>query len=207
MQAYREGPLKNVLEGIKGKAYHLREAMGNNNTDEVLKIVDAIDNITYQNFGVANAIKEGFPQKFPFELKKILQNIAQLSGVRTSGFAKYKQKTQYKGQQTLSGGENYREFVFKYKHPKGSRRGTEPVFEYESHPFGLDKVDRENAFVHARISDRTDEYGRRILHIEEIQSDMHQKINAAARRVRRAEAEGKRPKVEDIKKIKIRTTW
>jgi len=35
-----------------------------------------------------------------------------------------------------------------------------------------------------RTSDRTDAFGRRILHIEEIQSDMHQPINAAARRVK-----------------------
>ena len=32
-------------------------------------------------------------------------------------------------------------------------------------------------FVHMRTSDRTDEFGRRLLHIEEVQSDMHQKIN------------------------------
>jgi hypothetical protein len=43
----------------------------------------------FDNFGVANVITEGFPQKFPFELKKPLQNIAQVSGARLSGFKKY----------------------------------------------------------------------------------------------------------------------
>ena len=40
-----------------------------------------------------------------------------------------------------------------------------------------------------RTSDRTDAFGRRILHIEEIQSDMHQPINAAARRVKKYQAD------------------
>ena len=54
-------------------------------------------------------------------------------------------------------------------------------------------------FVHTRVSDRTDEFGRRILHIEEIQSDLHQKVNAAARRVRKAQFDGKKPKASDIR--------
>ena len=54
-----------------------------------------------------------------------------------------------------------------------------------------------------RTSDRTDEFGRRILHIEEIQSDMHQPINAAARRLKKKHAdwakEGKTPEGEYAK--------
>ena len=51
----------------------------------------------------------------------------------------------------------------------------------------------ENAFVHMRMTDRTDELGNRILFIEEIQSDMHQPINAALRSVRKMAEEGKPP--------------
>ncbi|HAT63790.1 MAG TPA: hypothetical protein DCS66_04185, partial [Flavobacteriaceae bacterium] len=202
MQAYREGPLKNVLTGIRNIAHPLREALSNNNKEAILKIINGIDNLTFENFGVTNAIKEGFPQKFPFELKKVLQSIAQASGVRTTGFKQYARDTKYKGQQTLGGGENYREFVFKYKHPTGSIRETEPVFPYSSHDFGLSSSKRENAFVHSRVSDRTDEFGRRVLHIEEIQSDMHQRINAAARKVRKAKLAGEKPSAGDIKKSK-----
>ena len=43
----------------------------------------------FDNFGVANSITEGFPQKFPFELKKPLQNISQVSGARLAGVKKY----------------------------------------------------------------------------------------------------------------------
>lgn len=204
MDAYREGPIKNVLTGIRNRAYPLREAISNNNNDAILKIIDEIDNLTFDNFGVANAIKEGFPQKFPFELKKVLQDIAQSTGVRTAGFKKYARNVQYEGQQTLGGGENYREFLFRYKHPAGSLRETEPMKRYEElssarHFSTLSDKDQMGGFVHTRVSDRTDEYGRRILHIEEIQSDLHQKVNAAARRVRKAELEGKKPKASDIK--------
>jgi hypothetical protein len=204
MDAYREGPLKNVLKGIRNRAHPLREALSNNNNDEILKIIDEIDNLTFENFGVANAIKEGFPQKFPFELKKVLQDIAQSSGVRTAGFKKYARDVQYSGQQTLGGGQNYREFLFRYKHPAGSLRETEPMKRYEDlssaqHFSSLSDKDQMGGFVHTRVSDRTDEFGRRILHIEEIQSDLHQLVNAARRRVRKAKLEGKRPKASDIK--------
>ena len=53
-----------------------------------------------------------------------------------------------------------------------------------------------------RTSDRTDEYGRRILHIEEIQSDMHQNINSAQRAVKRKVAEGKRVSSSALKDSK-----
>jgi len=203
MQAYREGPLKNVLMGIRNQAHPLREAISNNNNDAILKIINEIDNLTFENFGVANAIKEGFPQKFPFELKKVLQDIAQSTGVRTTGFKKYAKDVQYKGEQVLSGGENYREFLFRYKHPTGSLRETEPFKQYSdlggNHFSSLSEKDQLGGFVHTRVSDRTDEFGRRILHIDEIQSDLHQKVNAARRRVRKAELDGKKPKASDIR--------
>ena len=191
IQGFRPGPLRNVLDSIKNNSFKLKDAVGNNNNDAVLKIINAIEDSTFNNFGVANSIMKGVPQKFPFELKKLLQEIAQISGARTSGFKSYVKDVSYRGQQTLGGGQNYREFLFKYKHPKGSLREVEPSYEY-GHEFGLSGAQRKGGFVHLRTSDRTDEFGRRIFHIEEIQSDMHQKINAAQRRVKREVAEGKR---------------
>ena len=41
-------------------------------------------------------------------------------------------------------------------------------------------------FVHTRISDRTDNFGRKLLFVEEIQSDMHQKIQEAMRKAAKA---------------------
>jgi hypothetical protein len=189
LQAYRPGPLKNVLSGMKMRIPSLEEAVNNNNKDVILKEIATIEDLVQKNFGVANSITEGFPQKFPYELKQPLQEIASSTGIRLSGFKEYAKEATYRGQQMMGGGSNYREFLFKYNHKPGSLRNTEPTYTY-AHDFGLGTSQRANAFVHMRTSDRTDEFGRRILHIEEIQSDMHQPINAAGRRVKKAQAAG-----------------
>jgi hypothetical protein len=189
LQAYRPGPLKNVLSGMKMRIPSLEEAVNNNNKDVILKEIATIEDLVQKNFGVANSITEGFPQKFPYELKQPLQEIASTTGVRLGGFKEYAREANYRGQQTMGGGSNYREFLFKYNNKPGSLRNTEPTYTY-AHDFNLTTSQRANAFVHMRTSDRTDEFGRRILHIEEIQSDMHQPINAAARRVKKAQAAG-----------------
>ncbi len=188
LQGFRPGPLRNVLGDLQLRVNPLGEAISNNDKQGILKIVGQIEDSVQKNFGVPNAITEGFPQKFPFELKEPLQEIAQLSGVRLAGFKDYAREATYRGQQTLSGGSNYREFLFKYNHKPGSVRTKEPTYTY-AHDFGLTSSQRAGGFVHMRASDRTDAFGRRILHIEEIQSDMHQPVNAAARRVKKYQAD------------------
>jgi hypothetical protein len=188
LQGFRPGPLRNTLGDLQLRINPLAEAIGNNDKQGILKGISQIEDSVQKNFGVPNAITEGFPQKFPFELKQPLQELAQLSGVRLAGFKEYAREAIYRGQQTLSGGGNYREFLFKYKHKPGSLRNTEPTYTY-AHDFGLTSSQRAGGFVHMRTSDRTDAFGRRILHIEEIQSDMHQPVNAAARRVKKYQAD------------------
>ena len=199
LQAFRPGPVKTVLESVRKTTPALREALENNNQEAVLGIVQGIEKITEGVTGVPNAITRGFPQKFPFELKRVLQELAQISGARLAGFKKYQKEASYYGQQTLGGGANYREFLFKYS-PKG-KRTTEPVYTY-AHDFGLTSSQRSNAFVHMRTSDRTDEFGRRLLHIEEIQSDMHQPINRAAREVKASLANNVNPGAEALRRAK-----
>ena len=123
-----------------------------------------------------------------------IRDRSSVTKTRLAGFDEYAKRTQYKGQQTLSGGENYREFVFKYKHPRGSLRGTEPYMTYgqvaekqgaPEHFTSLADKDTMGGFMHMRVSDRTDEFGRRILHIEEIQSDMHQAMNRKKREIKK----------------------
>jgi hypothetical protein len=105
------------------------------------------------------------------------------TGRRGVGFKSgaYTSRSQYGGQQTLDGGQNHREFLFSYK-PKGPRK-NEPVYNY-AHSFGSAKGD--NAFMHARVSDRVDEYGNKLLFVEEFQSDMHQPISRAVREATKA---------------------
>ena len=97
----------------------------------------------------------------------------------------------------MAGGDNYREFLFKAK--PGSLRQNEPEYRY-AHDFNLTPTDLKGGVVHARTSDRADQFGRRLLHIEEIQSDMHQKVNMAFRKLKRMHADwakkGKTPEGE-----------
>jgi hypothetical protein len=207
LQEYREGPLKNVFTTLKNRRALLEESISNNNKENIVKNIDAIENSVFDNLGVANSITKGFPQKFPFELKKPLHDIAQVSGARLAGFKKYARDVQYRNQQTLGGGENYREFLFRSSNKPGSTRAVEPVRAYDdlggSHFASLSGKDKSGGFVHMRTSDRTDEFGRRILHIEEIQSDMHQPINAATRSLKKKHADwakaGKTPEGEYAK--------
>ena len=211
MQAYRPGPVKNVLQSVRNAGMPLKEAIENNNQEAVSKIIDAIEGSVLNNTGVAKSIREGFPQKFPFELKKILQDISSVTKTRLAGFDKYAKGPQYKGTQTLSGGENYREFVFKYKHPKGSLRETEPYMSYgqvaekqgaPQHFTSLADKDTMGGFMHVRMSDRTDEFGRRVLHIEEIQADMHQAMNRKQRAIKRKLAEGQKVSKKELAESK-----
>jgi len=147
-----------------------------------------LDNLFDKAYGIPNVSKTGIPADnamVPFEIKQLMNEILAGTGRRGAGFkaAAFVDRAKYSGQQTLPDGSNYREFVFSYK-PKGPRK-NEPVYSY-AHQFGAAKTD--NAFMHARVSDRTDEFGNRLLFVEEFQSDMHQPIS---RVVREATQQGK----------------
>jgi hypothetical protein len=194
LQAYRPGPLRNVLQGIQDRQYEFKNALDDPN--KIKSVLDDFENLVENNFGVKDSIRKGFPQKFPYELKSILHNIAMVSDARLGGFGKYADRPQYRGTQTIGGGENYREFVFKYKHPSGSLRKAEPYMTYgqvakkqdvPAHFTDVNDRDTMGGFMHMRVSDRTDEFGRRILHIEEIQSDMHQPVNKSLRTLKQFE--------------------
>ena len=67
-------------------------------------------------------------------------------------------------QYTLPGGENYREILLHTPMPEGQG------FEGRSHHFG----GMPNILASIRVKDRTSPEGKKILHLEEIQSDWHQ---------------------------------
>ena len=141
-----------------------------------------VDDYMLKNFGIKNALEEGIGSGsgVPFILKRPLVNLASAFNKRgiSYGPKAYARQPNYGGQQTLGGGDNTQEFLFRYK--PGKLRTSEPKYEY-AHDFGVSPAKRENAFVHVRTSDRTDEFGRRMLFVEEIQSDMHQPIQSALR--------------------------
>jgi len=81
-------------------------------------------------------------------------------------------------QYTLPGGENYREVLL-----------TLPAQEGDAPPFSSAHWDEKNVLAHFRVKDRVDQQGRKLLTIEEIQSDWHQ---AGRRKGYGRDAEAKR---------------
>ena len=145
-------------------------------------IATNVDDYMFKNFGIKDSLAEGIAQGsgVPFNLKYPLINLASAFNRRGVSFQPkaYARAPNYGGQQVLGGGDNTQEFLFKYK--PGKLRTSEPTYTY-SHDFGLTSSQRANAFVHVRTTDRTDEFGRRMLFVEEIQSDMHQPLQRALR--------------------------
>jgi hypothetical protein len=173
---------------VGGLIKYLQGAMPNLSKNDKLdvkmaeKVATTVDDYMFKNFGIKNSLSEGIAQGsgVPFKLKYPLVNLASAFNRRGVSFQPkaYARRPNYSDQQTLGGGDNTQEFLFKYK--PGKLRTSEPKYEYQ-HDFGLSATKRENAFVHVRTSDRTDEFGRRMLFVEEIQSDMHQPIQRALR--------------------------
>ena len=154
-----------------------------------------VDKYMQQVFGIQGSLNEGvaLTAPVPFKVREPLVNLAAALDRRGVGLSKkdvIKEPT-YSGQQTMSGGDNYREFLFKYE--PGKLRTGEPVYTY-AHDFGLPSSARSGGIVHARVSDRTDEFGRRLMFVEEIQSDMHQRVQRA---MREAKITGRKPSRED----------
>ena len=144
-------------------------------TTTQMDVIKGVINKNFKSeFGIDQIIGKGFDPniKMPFMAKKMA---LVFDDVLNQGGLKYKAagKPKHAGDQTMSGGTNYQEMLFSYK--PGKLRTNEPLFT-EGHDFGGQKP--QNMFVWVRFSDRTDEYGRKLLFVEEIQSDMHAKARA-----------------------------
>ena len=162
------------------------EVRGLNTEKSKTEFLKRLDNLFDAGYGIPNVSKTGIPvdnTTVPYEVRQLMSEVLSGTGRRGVGFKEgaYTGRSQYGGQQTLDGGQNHREFLFSYK-PKGPRK-NEPVYNY-AHSFG--SADTKNAFMHARVSDRVDEYGNKLLFVEEFQSDMHQPISRAIREATKA---------------------
>ena len=179
--------LQNSLPNVVGEGGKVNQLAFDGIVDNVNKYMEKV-------FGVKSAVEKGLDltANIPFKVKEPLSSLSAAMGRRGIPPTKYAKTAQHAGQQTLPGGDNYREFLFRYE--PGKLRKGEPVFEHSGHEFGLSKKDRANAFVWVRVSDRTDEFGKRLIFVEEIQSDMHQRIQS---NMRKAKMEGRVLKREE----------
>ena len=154
------------------------------------KFLGKLDDLFSKAYGVDDVTTAGIPvnnMTIPYEIRMMMSDVLGATRQRGVGMesSAFVSDPSHGTSQVMPGASksNYREFLFGWK-PKGPRK-VEPTYEYQ-HTFG--KAKKENAFMHVRTSDRTDEFGNKLLFMEEIQSDMHQPISAA---IRRAEQAGK----------------
>ena len=192
------GRLREAGSSATGRREEGAEAF---NPEMVEGVVDQLNAAFKSQYGVDNVIGKGISQRefpnLPFEVVKLGNNLADIFSKRG---IQYKQRgqPQHEGDQILQGGYNHNELVFTFE-PGKARIGE--VGDYKpGHSFNLGK-DAEGGFVHTRISDRIDEAGRKILFVEEIQSDMHQAVqNRNAKYKPRLDRES--PDIEKIKELK-----
>ena len=145
--------------------------------------------------------------RIPGPIRSIFGDLQELLKIRGAKHA-FQKSPEHASQQVLPGGINYREYVFTTK--PGSLRLNEPVYKPSSHTFNLSDDMVSGMFVHTRISDRTDNFGRKLLFVEEIQSDMHQKIQKALRKgsgggyaTRQDKIVGIQPVVREMEKVQM----
>ena len=179
-----------VFSPESGKIIRFLQAQSQNISDDktAKEVLTRLDDIFDNAYGIKNVTTEGIPVNnvsVPYEIKQVMTDVLSASrrrGVGMEGSA-FIDRPKHGTSQVLgsTSGKNYREFLFNWK-PKGPRV-NEPKYKYQ-HSFGA--AEHENAFMHARVSDRIDEYGNKLLFVEEFQSDMHQPISAAMRAAEKA---------------------
>ena len=112
----------------------------------------------------------------PFWTKKLLYRMGDMSEGR-GFFYKSKKNPSHEGAQFIPGGSGYGELKFYFNFKDGSVRSAEK--EYKSGHFS-GEVFQGNAgnspFGWLRFSERIDENGRKLLLVEETQSDLHQNV-------------------------------
>jgi hypothetical protein len=150
-------------------------------TDKQLSVLaNQTNKIMKQSYGIDNALmSDQIPaiRQIPAPIRSIFGDMQELFKTRGAAHA-FDKKPSHAGDQVLPGGVNYREYMFKYT--PNQLRFTEPTYT-PGHAFNFSDEVAKNTFVHARISDRTDNFGRKLLFVEEIQSDMHQRPQKAIR--------------------------
>lgn len=171
--------LNNKPQDIAGDSMRVQlaeifKAPGNDATLMMEQGAETINKVFKQFYGIDNVLKNGIPEgsKIPFYSKNLVERFKRLhSG---DGFYMSKKTPKHEGVQFLDGGTGYIEIPITYNpNPKGPR-AKEPAYTEGSGHFANTKGNHPVFWM--RASERTDEAGRRVLFIEEIQSDLHQGV-------------------------------
>jgi len=112
----------------------------------------------------------------PFWTKKMLYRLGDMSEGR-GFFFKSKRTPAHEGTQFIPGGSGYGELKFYFNFDTGAVRAQEGTYKAGHFSGEVFKGNAGNSpFGWGRFSERIDESGRKILLMEEIQSDLHQQV-------------------------------
>tara|TARA_R100001163_G_C5064316_1_gene201888 strand:+ start:117 stop:2864 length:2748 start_codon:yes stop_codon:yes gene_type:complete len=178
----------------------LQKAVGSKTDKQLNVLANQVNKTLGQAYGMKNALmSESILQnnQIPAPIRSIFGDMQELFKTR-GAVHKFSKGPSHTGDQVLPGGVNYREYLFKYN--PNYLREMEPKYS-PGHSFGFTDDMAQNTFVHARISDRTDNFGRKLMFIEEIQSDMHQRPQKALRRGEEGVYATRGDKVESVKPL------
>ena len=176
--------LKNRPSDLPGDILRSRIASAIRNVEDDYKTawpklekeISSITNKVFKDYyGIDDVMKNGIPEnaKIPFYSQNVFNRFDRLK--KGEGF--YMGKTtgvSHEGAQFLKGGTGYIEIPFTYNPNKKSVRSGEIIYKggegHFKNPSG------NNPFFWTRVSERVDEGNRRVLLLEEIQSDIHQSV-------------------------------
>tara|TARA_X000001388_G_scaffold39374_3_gene27795 strand:- start:301 stop:4020 length:3720 start_codon:yes stop_codon:yes gene_type:complete len=178
----------------------LQKAVGSKTDKQLNVLANQVNKTLGQAYGMKNALmSESILQnnQIPAPIRSIFGDMQELFKTR-GAVHKFSKGPSHAGDQILPGGVNYREYLFKYN--PNYLREMEPKYS-PVHSFGFTDDMAQNTFVHARISDRTDNFGRKLMFVEEIQSDMHQRPQKALRRGEKGVYATRGDKVESVKPL------
>jgi thermostable 8-oxoguanine DNA glycosylase len=141
-----------ILGGVLSPELQVtRDALHNKYKELVDNIADA--KVQFEEGKISYIVSNRRIKKNKIQTEALDSQINEIN--KTIGNTKY-------GQYTIPNGENYREMLLRLP-------------EREGNNFTSSHFDEPNILAHMRVSDRAGPNGEKVLHLEELQSDWHQK--------------------------------
>jgi hypothetical protein len=123
-----------------------------------------------QNLSRIDQISQSLYGRPYSSLEETPREVVDRAASRWKGDGEEEQRTKF-GTYTLPGGENYRELLLALP----DSRETQQLVNRTDQQFRSSHWDEPNVVGHVRFNDRTGPNGEKLLHLEELQSDWHQK--------------------------------
>lgn len=165
-----------IADFIRANEVRIEEVtLGQDDVPAVQARIDAI-NAEYESIMEANGgwqLVENLPQKDRARIEELTREHDRLADVDMS-VARNSYLSPKFGRYQLPGGQNYRELLLTLPSDTPDRDSAPEYYSATTNDFRSSHFDQPNILAHVRFNERTDADGKRVLFLEEIQSDWHQ---------------------------------